>query len=478
MTPNRAAVRPPGSLVRRVSRSIVAVSALAVLLVGGVAGRWAFLEAQALQDDNLQEIASLMQNGHLLPRPAMSVAAQAQAAEVDDDLITVEPLCQTPQQTACLRGIPPSMPDGLHTLSLADRPGSSQWRVLLFTQPASGQRVAVAQPVDLRSDLAWHNTLGVLVAMSVLTLLLVGVIPAVVRQSFRPLRRLSAALLPQGAKLPSAPPKPELVAAAPQEILPFIEAIDTLLGRMQASLTQQQRFIADAAHELRTPLAALIIQAENLAYGEANPAQQERLRGLEQGLLRLRQLVAQLLDLARLQADEGGAGTPVALHRLVEQVLVELHPLAESRRIDLGIVERTPVWVRDRDERLRQLIRNGLANALQYTPTGGTVDVRVITEPVSAGSVPGGGVAGARMAVVSIDDTGIGIPEAELGSVWQPFARGSNVTEPGTGLGLAISQTIAQSLGGEIRLHNRPEGGAHFEYRQPAVPAPEDAPNR
>lgn len=238
----------------------------------------------------------------------------------------------------------------------------------------------------------------------------------------------------------------------PNQIKPFMVSINRLLARLQQAITQQQRFVADAAHELRTPVTALSLLAENLANASTLDESRTRLIPVLEGLERLRTLVVQLLDLARLQGDTPFPLVPVALQALVQEAIAGLYPLAEAKSIDLGVLSSEPITVLGQNESLAALVRNALENAIRYTPAGGQVDVSLFTDN--------------GQAVLWVEDTGCGIPEADLPLVFKPFFRVGNSSEPGNGLGLAISQEIAQRLSGEIRLANRTGGGLHFQYHQ------------
>jgi two-component system OmpR family sensor kinase len=221
-------------------------------------------------------------------------------------------------------------------------------------------------------------------------------------------------------------------------------------------MQKQQRFIADAAHELRTPIAALALQSENLAHATTEQDREERQHVLQQSLLLLRNLVAQLLDLARLQSEENVSIQEISFNMVVQDVSADMFPIAEAADIDLGMLRQDEnIIVGDRQGRLGQLVRNAIENAIHFTPHGGKVDISLYKQDGKA--------------VLIVEDSGIGIPEAELEQVMQPFYRVMEGVQPGSGLGLAISHEIAQRLGGSIILANREHGGLQFKYEQPLL---------
>ncbi|MEJ2591227.1 MAG: HAMP domain-containing sensor histidine kinase [Candidatus Thiodiazotropha sp.] len=285
--------------------------------------------------------------------------------------------------------------------------------------------------------------------MLLLAPLLLMVVGYAVRQSVKPVSDLAEAVDRRGesslAPLPDTP--------VPREIAPFVASINRLLERLRRAIEQQHRFVADAAHELRTPIAGLSLLAENLATATTLEAARQQLIPLQEGLNRMQVLVAQLLDLARLQGEGQPANERVDLQRIVQEVIAELYPLAERKSIDLGMPGSEPLAVMDVSGNLRILVRNGLENAIRYTPDGGRVDVSLFGDRADA--------------VLLIEDTGCGIPAQDLPQVFEPFYRVGVDSEPGNGLGLAISQEIACQLGGRITLRNRPGGGLQFRYAQP-----------
>ena len=243
----------------------------------------------------------------------------------------------------------------------------------------------------------------------------------------------------------------------PIEISPFVHSINTLLERIERTINKQQRFIADAAHELRTPLTALSLQVETLSQANETNLGQESLKQLQKSLERLRRLVTQLLDLARLQNEGEYVVQKVSFNQIVEDAMADLYLMAEASDIDLGMVRHDEnINVDDQQGRLSQLVYNAIDNAIHYSSPGGKVDISLYLEK--------------NKAVFLVEDNGIGIPEVELEQVMQAFYRVNESNKPGNGLGLSISHEISKLLGGEIHLENRTSGGLRFRYMQLAKP--------
>jgi two-component system OmpR family sensor kinase len=234
--------------------------------------------------------------------------------------------------------------------------------------------------------------------------------------------------------------KPLPLVGAPSELRPFIASINGLLERMKSMMDQQRRFIADAAHELRTPITALGLQAENLAPLDLPEPARERLAALKEGMARTKHLLEQLLALARHDGGKPGEAAELSLDELVKDLVADLLPEAERKGIDLGFGLIEPLATRGEPIMLTTMVRNLVDNAVRFTPSGGRVDIGVYRE---------GGEA-----VLQIEDSGPGIFPQDIDRIFEPFFRGSRPTEDGTGLGLSIVKRIVDKLGGSIVLEN------------------------
>jgi two-component system sensor histidine kinase TctE len=228
---------------------------------------------------------------------------------------------------------------------------------------------------------------------------------------------------------------------APQEVRPLIHAMNDLLARLGAAIAAQQRFIADAAHQLRTPIAGLKTQTE-LALRQSDPAAvQDTLRKLQTATEQSARLVNQLLSLARAEpgAKHGHAAERLDLARLARETTTEWVPRALARSIDLGYDgEEGAAWIEGDPFLARDMLGNLLDNAIRYTQRGGQVTVRVAASTDSV--------------VLSVEDNGPGIPEQERERVFERFYRVLGTGTEGCGLGLAIVREIALSHGAQVAL--------------------------
>jgi len=234
----------------------------------------------------------------------------------------------------------------------------------------------------------------------------------------------------------------------PQEVRPVIRAMNELLERLSLALAAEQRFIADAAHQLRTPIAGLKTQTELALRQTPSGEARETLQQLRSATQQATRLVNQLLSLARAEPPVGRvqAGERVDLAQLAREATTEWVPRALERNVDLGFDgESQKAEVEGDPFLLREMLNNLLDNAIRYTHPGGQVTVRL----ARSGSGP----------VLTIEDDGIGIPEAERARVFERFYRVLGTGTEGCGLGLAIVKEIAQSHGADVQLTS-PEGGS------------------
>jgi two-component system OmpR family sensor kinase len=303
----------------------------------------------------------------------------------------------------------------------------------------------------VRDDLAMTAALHALLPILVLLPLLAWLSAHVVATQLAPVSRLAQQI---DAQPPDRlAPLPD--DAIPAEIASFIHAINRLLERVNRLTGEQRRFIADAAHELRTPLGALLLQAQNLESAPSFEEMRGRLLPLRDGIERARRLTEQLLSLARAQAGSGAAAT-IDLAAFGGELIAEYASTAIARGIHLGMHGAEGVKVQATPEALRMIVGNALDNALRYTPRGGEVTLRVRAEGSDA--------------LVEVIDTGPGIPVAERERVFDAFHRREGARGEGSGLGLSIARDAAARLGGEVSLHDAPgSSGLLFRHRQPRL---------
>ena len=325
--------------------------------------------------------------------------------------------------------------------------GQGRWRV--FSAVVGSNVVQAAQPLQARGEMAaavaLRTTLPFLILFPVLGIAIVFA----VRHGLAPLDLLAKDVATRSAR--SLEPMPEV--GVPQEARGLVHALNGLLVRLGQALAGQRAFIADAAHELRTPLAALKLQMQLV--GRAQDAEERRvaLADLESGLARAAHLVDQLLMLARQDPAAPLSTTPCMLADIAREIVAARAPLALEAGIDLGIKRAAALVLEGDATALAVMLGNLVDNAMRYTPAGGTIDVETYAADDAF--------------VFEVADNGPGIPAAERERVFDRFYRVPGSTGTGSGLGLAIVRRIAQSHGATVLLDERPGGGLRARVRFP-----------
>jgi len=423
---------------------------LSVAIVGmgiaavGVTFRMNFDDANALQDTQLQQIATALARQPLMAGHAKFRPHDAEDAETHLVIRLLGSTDVDPDPFIDVM-LPATLRDGLQSIEASE----VQWRVMV-TRDSAGQRFGVAQRQTVRDEVARDTAITALVPMLVLLPLLLVIVNLLLREGFAPLAALSSHV-DEGDERAL---KPLPTADIPVEAMPLVQAVNRLLTRLAGVLEQQRRMVADAAHELRTPIAAARVQADNLAHSALPAEARERLEALQRGLARNSELVDQLLRFARVQRAAPLVDQPIALDAVIRAAIEESLVLAESNRIDLGCLRLDRAQVRGDASHAQALVRNVIDNAVRYTPPGGRVDVSLVIED--------------RRAVFTVEDTGPGIPADLRERVFEPFFRILGTRQSGTGLGLAIVRGAAQALGGRLELGPRRDGepGLRVVYRQ------------
>lgn len=363
--------------------------------------------------------------------------------------------------------LPATLKNGFH----AFRHQNLEYRVYVH-RLRDGSRIAVSQETRIRDQIARQSALYATLPLLLLVPVLLAVMLMLIRLMLRPLAELSRTVDARQEHDLKPLPKTDL----PTELQPFVNAINGLLGRTGAAMESQRRFVADAAHELRSPLAALSLQAERLHAAPMSPEATERLETLQAGIRRSRHLLEQLLLLARAQNARWGQGqaaatvasvpAAVAVLPVMRRVLEDLLPLADQKGLNLGI-SAAPGATHDTeaDEQIRvaademalyTLLRNLVDNAIRYTPAGGQIDLWVDQRGTEV--------------VMAVQDDGPGIPAEERARVVDPFYRVLGTGESGSGLGLSIVDTLVGNLKGRLRLDNT-VGHAHGLLAEVTLPA-------
>jgi two-component system, OmpR family, sensor kinase len=423
-------------MVRSLRSQLVLALCVLASVVGIVQGVSSYQLSKAgmsaLLDLRLEQVANRMHSSLADALPAVPSRGSQPARDI---VITIwrEGEAAPFRSTEPSLPLPRDAPAGFDTTEV----NGENWRI--YTLRESPRVIQVAQRSSVRHELTEQTAVNTLWPMVVLVPLLWAAVLLVVYYSLRPLDRLGA----QAQRIDLGQLQTLPASGVPIELRPFIDSINLMIERLAKSIDSERKFISDAAHELRTPITALQLQADNLQR-DIMPSNQERFCELRSGIVRSGALITQLLRLARADATlQPEALVRVDVPAVVVAAVAEVFPIATQRGIDIGAEEMANVQVQAVEADVAIAVRNLVSNAVRYTPDGGTVDLRVVQRE--------------NMAWVEVTDNGPGIDEALLPRVFDRFFR-ANATIEGSGLGLSIVKAIAAKYGGDAFLRNRNDG--------------------
>ena len=414
-----------------ISRKLLTFLLGGLVVVGIVAGGATYLKAREeldeLFDYQLAQVAhAFSRQESVTPLPSSGINYEEEA----------ELAVQVWKDGILLSAVPPgrALPlqrEGLSTVYS----GGRHWRV--FVLRGGSRTIQVSQPIEARREISVNFALRTVIPLLAVIPLFALFIWLSVRNGLKPLIRLADEI----SRRSPASLEPLPIHELPAEARPLVGRLNLLLEKLAHAIESQKRFVADAAHELRTPLAVVGLQARVLERSADDAERTEALERLKEGIDRAARLVGQLLALARLEPEAPPLWSNVALTRLAGEIVAERARIAAEKGVDLGMTDSEPVTITGEEEALRAMVGNLVDNAVRHTPPGGTVDVAVRR--------------GELMAVIEVVDTGPGIPPEDQERVFDRFfRRGGNTT--GSGLGLAIVKSAVERHGGSITLG---EGG-------------------
>jgi two-component system OmpR family sensor kinase len=423
-------VRVTHSLRGRLLWFLLAAITIAAVAQASIAYRTALNDADQIFDYHMQQMALSLRSR--VPLTSTEDANADTPISGNDDLV-----------------VQVWSPDGVRVFRSASHAHLPQRAVLgfsnvrangttyrIFSIQTDNQTVQVAQDLAVRRSMASNLALRTLGPIAVMMPILMLVVWWVVSGSLEPVARVRKQVASRQADDLSAVSE----AGLPDEVRPLVQELNLLFGRVRTAFDAQQHFVADAAHELRTPLAALKLQVQSLERSDSPDAKRVAVARLTAGIERATRLVEQLLVLARQEASAAG-GAPrqqVDIAVAARRAVAELASVAAAKQIDIGLQRADSAEVEGQPDALMILLRNLVDNAIKYTPEGGTVDVSVVAE---AGSV-----------TVTVEDSGPGIPPAERERVFDRFYRVPGSDVKGSGLGLAIIKSIAERHGATLAL--------------------------
>lgn len=410
------------SIRGRLSIAFSLVALALAVAAGGLTFYDTYRATRELQDDLLRQTAAYA-----------DPASHAVATENEKDTHIFVQTATTPSSDKHYLPLPEKMENGFYTL----RHRGEDYRV--FVKNGIQGRVAVLQENEYRHDLALRSAWSSALPLLLLIPLMIALLIVILQRALRPIQQLSRNV----EQRQDYDLTPLDTAAVPSEIQGFVHAINRLLLRTDNLVQQQQRFIADAAHELRSPMTALSILAERLAAQKLEEPANSQLNSLLQSIRRNRQLLEQLLSLARAQSTETRQQIDsVSMAKLFQRLIEDLMPLIEQKNHDVGVLQADVPPFSAVATEIYSMVKILLDNAMLYTPPGGQIDLSARLE--------------GNWLVLAVEDNGPGIPAVERQRVQDPFYRILGSGEVGTGLGLSIAAALAQRYHGHLTLSDSP----------------------
>jgi two-component system OmpR family sensor kinase len=418
------------SLRGRLLWFLLAAITIAAMAQAFIAYRTALRDADEIFDYHMQQMALSLRSSAPLSNTEARAGIES-GAENNDLVVQV----WTPDGVQVFRSVSRADLPQRAVLGFSNvRANRTTYRI--FSIQTNNQTVQVAQDMAVRRNMAGNLALRTLAPIAVMMPILMLVVWWVVSGSLEPVARVRS----QVASRQADDLSPVSEAGLPDEVRPLVHELNLLFGRVKTAFDAQQHFVADAAHELRTPLAALKLQAQSLGRADGEEARRVAVGRLTAGIDRATRLVEQLLVLARQEASPAGAGATsrVDLAELARRTAADLSGAAQAKGIDLGLQHADEASVPGQPDALHILMRNLVENAVKYTPQGGTVDIAV---HALAGQVK-----------LSVEDSGPGIAPDERERVVDRFYRIAGSEAAGSGLGLAIVKAIAERHGATLEL--------------------------
>src|SRR5580692_1131499 len=326
-----------------------------------------------------------------------------------------------------------------------------RWR--LYAIPTESGVIQVSQPWSVREKYAGAAAVRVLGPLLLLMAFMAVAAAWIVARAMRPLKSITTQIERRDVHSLAPLTAPDL----PAEVSPMVRELNSLLERLSGAFASQRAFVADAAHELRSPLTALSLQLQLLERARDDAERELATTRLREAIERATHLVSQLLTLARSE-PEGVAEAPTraALEQIARDAVGDVLPLAQQRRVGVGLDAPAAVAVQADADALRILVRNLLDNAVRYSPEDSAVRMRVYRDP--------GG-----QAVLEVSDQGPGIAPADRSRAFARFYRAPGASEGGSGLGLAIVKAIADRHGAQIELADAAPHGLRVRVSFPTT---------
>ncbi|PKG56025.1 hypothetical protein CXF82_16875 [Shewanella sp. GutDb-MelDb] len=401
-----------------------------ITAAAGIAGYTFFntyQEAIEWQDATLKQVSKLFDAEHK-PKPNTIIKTKSEKG-MPEILVAIRDMHQTQALTLPFKDVSKQLNDGLYNLTLAE----NDYRVLISSS-LERQQLLVLQKTSERDELAWEMARATLLPFIAVIPLLILIMNLILHSRLKPIQLAAKAV--ESSYRHNI--KPISLEDLPTEITPFVSEINHLIGRLKSSIEEQEIFIANAAHELRSPLTALSLQAECIGDENLPVKELQRVKALRLGIARSRKLLEQLLTLARVQGSHIVEHQTANIEAVLKSVIEDLYPIVDEKNIDLGIEGDLNIDCPLDKLDLYTLFKNLLDNAIRYSPEDGVIDIQISQQ--------------SGQTQITVSDSGIGVTPEHHDKLLSPFYRvqDSQNTNIGSGLGLSIVNSIVEKQGGRI----------------------------
>lgn len=407
-----------------------------------IIGYLSFNEAKEQQDGLLIEIGKLIENKNIVLQNHLNINENIDSE--NDEAVIIYDLNSEKLPIKFKKLI--NQPSGIYSLIFE----KTEWRVKIsMGSDSNNYHFFVAQQTAARNEYAWNNCISFTVPTFILLLFLIGTVSYLINFHFGPLEKL-------GNQISNKKPT-ELEPISEEgvfvELLPFFRSINALLERSKEYMTNQNLFIANAAHELRTPITAISLQVENLL--NSNPDEKlERQAYITVGLTRLRKMVTQLLDLAQIGKQGVIQYEKASFLNIIKNVVSDLYPLIEQKRLSLNVCAPKDLSIYNYLGELDCLVKNAIENAIKFSAEDGKVEIN-LSENL-------------KYATLVVENFNVTIPDSQMEKLTEPFFK-VNQEKEGSGLGLSICYKIAKKMNGNLVLEKTTYQSFKFIYSQSLV---------
>lgn len=430
------------SLKVSIRKMMIILTLVYAILSMSLIGYLSFQEARESQDNLLIEISNLVQNGNLNLQDKLEIN-ESEGQESDEAIIVFNLISKSlPQQYQFLQ----TKKNGIYSLTI----GKFKWRVFLSEKTIQNKvRFFVAQRTEVRDEYAWNNCLSFIAPTLILLILLILSVSYIINYHFRSLEAL-------GEKIAGKRPvdmEPVSQDGVFVELLPFLNSINGLLSKTKEYLSNQNLFIANAAHELRTPITAISLQVENLVNSEEGE-RLERQEYILSALDRLRKMVGQLLDMAKIDRPDEGHFIKSSFLGIIKNVIEVLYPIIEQKNINIEVHHSKDLYILNQPGELECLIKNAIENAIKFSRENANIEVTLGEQD--------------NKAFFTVENFHVYMSEEQINKLSNPFYK-VNQEKEGSGLGLAICNKISEKLGGRLEFKITDKKSFKFIYSQSIV---------